>query len=97
MVALGNVQKMGRTDGSRVDTVDTATQHFINIQCEHSHNWREERERERAEMVAPHKYYLLLPPHWQEDKLKLGIKIYIICKMDDLKIESLRKKGQKRL
>ena len=48
-------------------------------------------------MVAPHKYYLLLPPHWQEDKLKLGIKIYIICKMDDLKIESLRKKGQKRL
>ena len=34
--------------------------------------------RERAEMVAPHKYYLLLPPHWQEDKLKMGIKIYII-------------------
>ena len=47
MVALGNVQKMGRTDGS---TVDTATQHFINIQCEHSHNItgeRRERERER--------------------------------------------------
>ena len=48
MVALGNVQKMGRTDGSRVDTVDTATQHFINIQCEHSHNITgERRERER--------------------------------------------------